>query len=301
MDERATILIVDDIPSNIQTLAAVLKDDYTLYFATSGAKALELCLQRPPDLVLLDVMMPGMDGFELCRRIKSEPLTCDVPVIFVTARSDVEDETLGLEAGAIDFVGKPISPPIVRARVRNHLQLKRQADMLRKLSFRDGLTGIANRRAFDEALDRAWRRGARTGTPVSLILLDVDHFKAYNDFYGHQGGDDCLREMAQLMAARAGRPDDLTARYGGEEFACLLPGTDAEGALTVGHSIIDALAERRLPHAASPTAGWITVSVGIASRVPDTADAPATLLAAADAALYQAKAGGRNRLCVSTL
>ncbi|CAO3417767.1 diguanylate cyclase domain-containing protein [Azospirillum doebereinerae] len=300
-ETRPKILVVDDIPSNVHVLSRILKDDYDIYFATDGEKALELVQRRLPDLVLLDIMMPGMDGYEVCSRIKADPATNDIPVIFISAKSEVEDETRGLEVGAIDFITKPISPPIVKARVRNHLLLKRQADLLRSLSFLDGLTGIANRRRFDETMEREWRRCARIQQPVSLVILDVDHFKAYNDHYGHQSGDECLRAVAEVLAERMKRPCDLVARYGGEEFICLLPETENSGAAQVAEWLRAAVADCGIPHAKSPVASCVTISLGVATMVPGSSRTPDQLAQAADQLLYQAKRAGRNRVQGATV
>jgi len=254
--DRPRILVVDDQPTNIQTLYQVLKGEYDVAMATDGQQAIALCQRRPPDLVLLDVVMPGIDGFEVCKRLKADSATRDVPVIFVTARDSTEDETQGLEVGAVDFITKPVNPPVVRARVRTHISLKRQADLLRSMAFNDGLTGVANRRWFDERLQVEWLRCRRNKLPMSLILLDLDHFKPYNDRYGHQAGDDCLRAVAAAMAARLGRPADLLARYGGEEFVCLLPETPMEGARAKADDFGRAVFELNIAHADSGTAPW---------------------------------------------
>lgn len=301
-EPRPRILIVDDVPSNIHVLAHILGDRYDIHFARDGRRALELVQARLPDLVLLDIMMPGgMDGFEVCERLKANSATRDIPVIFISARNEVEDETRGLEVGAIDFITKPISPPIVQARVRNHILLKRQADLLRRLSFIDGLTGIANRRHFDETLEREWRRCGRSNLPLSVIILDVDHFKAFNDRYGHQAGDDCLRAVARMMAEHAKRPGDLAARFGGEEFVCLLPETDAEGAMRVAERLRTRIEAEGIPHAASPVTPYVTISLGCASMVPPIDQAATRLLEKADQALYAAKREGRNRWRCETL
>ena len=294
-DERPRILVVDDQPTNIQTLYQVLKGEYDVAMATDGSQAIELCQRRPPDLVLLDVVMPGIDGFEVCRRLKTDPATRDVPVIFVTARDSTEDETLGLEVGAVDFIAKPVNPPVVRARVRTHVALKRQADLLRSMAFNDGLTGVANRRWFDERLQVEWLRCRRNKLPLSLILLDLDHFKAYNDRYGHQAGDDCLRAVAAAMKARLGRPADLLARYGGEEFVCLLPETPIEGARAKADDLGRAVLELAMPHADSATGGVVTISRGVATASPAVDGAQNELLQHADEKLYVAKRAGRNR------
>ncbi len=293
--EHPRILVVDDQPTNIQTLYQILKGDYDVSMATDGSQAISLCQRRPPDLVLLDVVMPGIDGFEVCRRLKADPATRDVPVIFVTARDSTEDETLGLEVGAVDFIGKPVNPPVVRARVRTQIELKRQTDILRSLAFNDGLTGVANRRWFDERLQVEWLRCRRNKLPLSLILLDLDHFKAYNDHYGHQAGDDCLRAAAAAMKSRLGRPADLLARYGGEEFVCLLPETPPDGARAKADDLGRAVFELGLPHVDSPTASVVSISRGVASAMPAVESSPAELLQRADEKLYVAKRSGRNR------
>lgn len=293
--ERPRILVVDDQPTNIQTLYQILKGDYDVSMATDGSQAITLCQRRPPDLLLLDVVMPGIDGFEVCRRLKADPATRDVPVIFVTARDSTEDETLGLEVGAVDFIGKPVNPPVVRARVRTHIELKRQTDILRSLAFNDGLTGVANRRWFDERLQVEWLRCRRNKLPLSLVLLDLDHFKSYNDRYGHQAGDDCLRAVAAAMKSRLGRPADLLARYGGEEFVCLLPETPPDGAHAKADDLGRAVFELGLPHMDSGTASVVTISRGVASAMPAVESSPAELLQRADEKLYVAKRAGRNR------
>lgn len=293
--ERPRILVVDDQPANIQTLYQVLKGDYDVAMATDGSQAIALCQRRPPDLVLLDVVMPGIDGFEVCKRLKADSATRDVPVIFVTARDSTEDETQGLEVGAVDFITKPVNPPVVRARVRTHVELKRQADFLRSMAFNDGLTGVANRRWFDERLQVEWLRCRRNKLPLSLILLDLDHFKAYNDHYGHQAGDDCLRAVAAAMKARLGRPADLLARYGGEEFVCLLPVCDLAGAHTVAQALLRAVRDLALVHEGSSVASVVTVSIGVASEVPRADEDPTALVKCADDHLYRAKTTGCNK------
>ena len=193
-------------------------------FATNGKEALRIAgSDRPPDLILLDVMMPQLDGYEICRRLKSEESTQNIPVIFVTVRDAVEDEARGLELGAIDYVTKPFNMPIVRARVRNHIELKRRGDDLEALSCLDGLTSIPNRRRFDEVLALEWRRSLRAETWLSLMMMDIDQFKAYNDHYGHPAGDSCIKQVARAIAGCLTRAGDFVARYGGEEFCAVLP------------------------------------------------------------------------------
>ncbi|MBA3033619.1 MAG: diguanylate cyclase [Gammaproteobacteria bacterium] len=301
LPSRPRLLIVDDQPINIQVLYQAFQADHEVFVATSGAQALDFCRGDPPDLILLDVMMPEMDGLEVCRRLKPDPGTADIPVIFVSAQQDPADETRALEAGGVDFITKPINRAVVRARVRTHLTLKAQADLLRSLAFIDGLTGVANRRRFDEHLQTEWRYCRRGAAPLTLIMIDIDHFKRYNDHYGHQAGDTCLVAVAAAIKKCLGRSHDLVARYGGEEFVCLLPDCGPAGAVRKAETLRQAVVALVIPHAASATAATITVTLGIASCIPDADTAADQLLAAADAALYAAKTAGRNRVCETAI
>ncbi len=294
---RPRLLVVDDQPVNVQALYQALSADHQVLMATSGEQGLALCQEKLPDLVLLDVVMPGIDGYEVCRRLKADELTQHIPVIFVTARSDEAAETRGLESGAVDFITKPINPPVVRARVKTHLTLKRQSDQLRQLVFVDGLTGAFNRRYFDDRLHSEWHRASRNQLPLSLLLIDIDHFKLFNDTYGHQAGDDCLRSVAQVLKAGLKRPADVIARYGGEEFACVLPETDLAGALAVGNQLEQAVRGLGIRHERSSSAPCVTISLGLAVRGPGSPDPAAELLARADRQLYRAKSDGRGRVC----
>jgi diguanylate cyclase (GGDEF)-like protein len=292
---RPRLLVVDDQPINIQALYQAFSADHQVFMATSGAQALVVCADQQPDLVLLDVVMPGMDGFEVCRRLKADAATRDIPVIFVTAHHDEAAETGGLDAGAVDFISKPINPKIVRARVQTHLTLKAQSDLLRRWVYIDGLTGVFNRRHFDERMESEWGRAVRHATPLSVVLVDVDFFKRYNDRYGHQAGDDCLRRVAQALAGSVQRPGDLVARYGGEEFVCLLPDTELAGALTLAERLRQQVAGLGIEHADSAVAPVVTVSLGACCRPAGVEGSAAALLREADAQLYLAKSLGRNR------
>ncbi|MBI5256658.1 MAG: diguanylate cyclase [Burkholderiales bacterium] len=299
---RSRLLVVDDQPANVQTLYQALAADHQIFVATHGEQALKLVREKQPDLVLLDVVMPGMDGFEVCRRLKADPGTVDLPVIFVTAHSDDNEETRGLNAGAVDFITKPINPAVVRARVKTHLTLKHQSDLLRQMAFVDGLTGVFNRRYFDDRLQQEWLRAVRHGSPLSVVLIDIDHFKHFNDTYGHQAGDDCLRRVAQVLAAGLNRPGDLLARYGGEEFACILPETDAAGALELARRMGLLVKDLGIEHSGSPSHQVLTISLGVAGRdaLPpgEAGGSAAELLASADRQLYRAKHLGRDQACV---
>ncbi|MBI2381236.1 MAG: diguanylate cyclase [Gammaproteobacteria bacterium] len=292
--DLATILVVEDCAPNIRLLAEVLQPEYRITFATNGQDALERLREQVPDMVLLDVMLPDMDGYEICRRIKNAPETQDVPVIFLTAMRMEEHETRGLELGAVDYICKPYSPGVVRARVKAHMDLKRHRDALRELALADGLTGIANRRRFDEFLAMEWGRAIRESAPISLMLIDIDHFKPLNDELSHAAGDDCLRRVARILESCVRRPADLIARYGGDEFAAVLPKTAGLGALRIGEVMRERVAGEAIAHGHSPVAGHVTVSVGIASTTPERHARVPLLLETADKALYEAKRGGRN-------
>jgi len=247
--------------------------------------------------VLLDVSMPGMDGFEVIHAIRASEQTHDLPVIFITGMLDAADEERGLLLGAADFVHKPIRPAILRARVMAHLRLARQRDELAALASIDGLTGIANRRSFDQALEHQARQAARSGDALAVCLFDVDHFKQYNDHYGHGAGDEALRIVAARLRGFARRSGDLAARYGGEEFVLLLPGCPDPA--EVMNTICSDIAGAQIPHERSPTADWLTVSGGGVVMRGDPLPAPHEALALADQLLYRAKAEGRNRVLVS--
>ena len=293
---RPTVLIVDDSEVNAQALGTVLSDMCDIFVGTSGYEALSLAASRAPDLILLDVMMPGMDGYQVCAQLKADSATAQTPVIFVTAKDDAEDEARGLELGAIDYITKPLKAPIVRARVRNHLELKRYRDILENLSIKDALTGVANRRRLDESLSHEWRRALRSLSPLSYILVDIDAFKAYNDNYGHPAGDECLRRVSRALAGATRRFTDLVARYGGDEFACVLPITDRHGASILGNRLRATVEALKMPHGHSPVANCVTVSVGVATLVPTGAIPLSALTETADRHLYEAKRAGRNRV-----
>lgn len=413
--QGCALLIVDDTPANIGVLRTLLKPrGHQIFAATSGQAALDIAAQVPLDLILLDVCMPEMDGFETCRRLKASSHSAAVPVIFVSARTDSCDVVQGFSLGAADYINKPVRVEEALARIDAQLQLRRhlrvqreqaermraivshmaeglllvdaelrvrtanpaaeqlfgcsagqlsgqslhsllqgptgnsqlelrpgrqalqarrldgetlhielnlsplpgQVDLqlalchdiseykrseqsLRRLAEVDALTQLANRRHFDHVLEQAWQGAVLAQEPLSLLLLDVDHFKQYNDGLGHQAGDRCLQAIGQLLQAQSSQPGapagTLAARYGGEEFALILPG-DMATALQWGEALRNALLARQLPHPASSAGPWVTVSIGCASRVPKTEARIAELFQAADQAMYEAKRSGRNRV-----
>jgi len=295
------LLVVDDQPVNIQVMYQAFGADYQVFMATSGEQALSICKTNPPDLVLLDVVMPGIDGFEVCKRLKADAMTSNIPVIFVTGHNDPAEETHGLSLGAVDFITKPVNPDVVRARVKTQLTLKFQSDLLRKLVFLDGLTGVYNRRYFDQQLGMEWARAARGNTPLSLLMIDVDYFKRFNDRYGHQDGDECLRQVASTLKESLKRPADLVARYGGEEFACILPDTTFDDAMIVAKALENQVRAQKIRHDASDAATVVTVSIGLATRVLTSEGDAKALIGMADAQLYAAKQSGRGRVCSKVL
>ncbi len=299
--EPARILAVDDEPINLALLSETLGSRYEVHTATSGTKALELARENPPDLLLLDVVMPEMDGYETLTRWKADERTRDIPVIFVTGRNAASDQIQGLSAGAVDYITKPFEMPVVLARMETHLTLKRKSDLLSKLASLDTLTEIGNRRSFDDCLRREWRRCLRAKESLSVGMIDIDGFKLFNDTYGHGAGDTCLREVAQALLTGLRREGDHVARYGGEEFAVILPVTPLEGAVTVAESLRTRVEALAIDHRTSPTGNIVTISVGVADAMPTSDLEPAALVAAADRELYRAKRAGRNRVCHASL
>lgn len=420
---QTTILIVDDAPDSLELLNEMLRSEgYHTFVANSGKRAIALAERVQPDLILLDVLMPGMDGFETCRHLKAHPETTGIPVIFISGCSTTDDVVSGFDHGAVDYISKPVRLPEVRARVRSQLQMqsssehqkrqtrrlrmivegmdeglmlvgadgriqyanpaserflgcketelagrplaallaepaandyaayfdrrdaallercrgtrevllqqadgslrpmdlnlspmaageqlyvallhdishhKRSETALQQAALADPLTGIANRRQFDACLEKEWQRAIRTARPLSLLVLDVDHFKLYNDLLGHAAGDVCLQAVAGKLQAHALRATDLAARYGGEEFVLLLPDTPHPGAAKIAESIRADIERLRVPNPRSSTSDFVTVSVGAATFVPTQFDDIHSLFLAADRAMYDAKAAGRNQV-----
>lgn len=306
------VLIADDSRANRTLIAQyVTEAGHEVSLAEDGLEAVRLFKDRMPDLVIMDVIMPRLDGLGATRRIRRLCRLRDlwIPIILLTARNEDEDLAVGIEAGADDYLIKPVSPVVLQAKLKAmqriatmRTQLERANAELRALSGQDGLTGIANRRRFDEQIRLEWRRCRRDGYPLALVLADVDYFKRYNDHYGHLQGDDCLIAVAGALKRCVQRAGDLVARYGGEEFAILLPNTDSAGAACVAERVRAAVEALQLPHAASDTAPVVTLSMGVAVFTPQQLGeaTPEDLIHHADQALYQAKAQGRNRVTVNT-
>ena len=295
-DAPPIVLVVDDDATSILTIAELLHPEFQVRFAGSATEALEIIPQLRPDLILLDVIMRDMDGYQLCTRLKKDLSTSGIPIIFITGLQEPEAESYGLELGAADYVTKPFNSNVVRARVRNQIELKIARDRLLALAATDDLTGLFNRRAFDVALEREYKRMARINAPLSLIMTDVDHFKAFNDCYGHIAGDECLRQIAKVFGHLMNRPADLTARYGGEEFVCVLPDTTLQGSVAIAESILTSVRALAVPHSGSLIASIVTVSLGVASETCVQNGTGERLLQNVDAAMYRAKSAGRNRI-----
>ena len=290
------VLVADDDAINRMVLGELLKPEYTVILAKNGTQTLERAARHAPDLILLDVMMPDMDGYETLRRLREDPQTAHIAVIFISGLDRPEDEANGLRMGVADYIAKPFNATVVMARVALHLQVVRQRRMLERLAHVDGLTELANRRRFDEVYESEWLRASRSKRPLSLALLDIDGFKLYNDHYGHPAGDRALRAVARSASNGMRRPADLAARYGGEELVLLMPDTDAAQAQQVVCGICDEIAELNIEHAASTVAPILTVSVGGATLVDHAAENTSSMFEAADAHLYRAKQTGRNRI-----
>lgn len=293
--KKPEILIVDDQPLNLQLLSRVLSEEFDLRVARSGQKALEIAFGEDiPDLILLDINMPDIDGYEVCKLLKGDVRTQSIAIIFITARTSVEDEEKGFLLGAADYITKPFSPVVVRARVRNHINLKIRTDILESVAHTDSLTAVSNRRSYDEYLPDMWNHCMRSGSSLSVLMMDIDHFKAYNDTYGHGSGDECLRQVAQTIDRSVKRSLEFFGRYGGEEFVAVLPDVDCESAMILAEQLRAEVQSLAIEHSASSVAPVVTISIGCASIIPTAAYLPASLTEAADSALYVAKKEGRN-------
>ena len=296
MSGMQKVLVADDDAINRQVLGELLKPEYTVLLAKNGEQALDLAARHAPDLLLLDVVMPDMDGYEVLGRLRADPQTEHISVIFISGLDRPEDEANGLNMGASDYIAKPFNATVVTARVALHLQVVRQRRMLERLANIDGLTELANRRRFDEVFAAEWQRARAGARPLSLALLDIDCFKQYNDQYGHPAGDRVLRSVARSAASFMRRPTDLAARYGGEELVMLMPDTDAAQAQHLVGCIRQAILELTIAHGASQVAPVLTVSVGGATLRDFDAETAPELLQAVDQQLYRAKHAGRNRV-----
>jgi diguanylate cyclase (GGDEF)-like protein len=333
INPQKEIVVVDDAPLNLRLLVNILSEQgYKVRPVNNGAMAIEAIHASPPDIILLDILLPEMDGYQVCQQLKLDPRTQEIPVIFLSAINQGIDKANAFKIGGADYITKPFEAEEVIARIEHQLNLRslqikllQQNHQLRqeirdrqrveqklrasqaalekanitleRLATLDGLTGVANRRKFDEYLREEWRRMRREKQPLSLIMGDVDYFKQYNDTYGHPAGDTCLKAIAKAIKSMIKRPADLVARYGGEEYAIILPNTCCAGAIQVAESIRTSVHQLQLPNVESKVSKFVTLSLGVTSLIPQPSIPPYKLVAAADEALYIAKKQGRDRVC----
>jgi two-component system, chemotaxis family, response regulator WspR len=319
---QVRVLLVDDQVFVAEAVRRMLTrhPDVTFLSERQPEQALAVAIAWKPTVILLDLVMPGMHGFDLVSLFRATEATRDVPIIMLSASEEARQKAQGFALGANDYLVKLPDPLELLARVRYHSRAYRtllERDQafaalreseqrlaaanvqLKRLAEADSLTGIANRRRFDTVLQLEWQRALRTRRPLSLLICDVDCFKAYNDTYGHVMGDDCLQKVAGILNANLRRPADIAARYGGEEFALILPETEREGAIVVAHGCVEQIRELGLPHSRSDAASTVTISVGVATMVPAASEAAPALIAMADRAMYMAKEAGRNQVRAS--
>ena len=297
--KKPTILVVDDMTTTLLLLHDLLKDTYEVKIAKSGTKALEI-LESPNDidLILLDIEMPDINGYDVCKRIKNNEQTKNIPVIFVTARNSEEDEEYGLNLGAIDYITKPFNKTITKLRLKNYLELKMKNDMLEKLSMYDGLTNIRNRRFFDETFEKTFNEIKRDKKSLAVLMIDIDFFKPYNDNYGHGQGDETLRKVAKALEKTIKRASDFVARYGGEEFVILLKDINKDGVEAVANNLLNAVRELKITHEFSKIENYVTVSIGASFYNSSSDITKLELLLKADEALYNVKNSGRNNFAI---
>jgi diguanylate cyclase (GGDEF)-like protein len=295
--EKNSVLIVDDEKANIMALTLILSPEYTVYAAKNGIDAIEVAKEHLPDVILLDILMPDMDGYEVLAALKRCDETCEIPVIFVTGLVSTDDEEKGLRIGAADYISKPFSPAIIRLRVNNQIQMQNQLSMIRHLSMTDQLTSVPNRRNFDYRMSLEWNHAKRNRVPLSIFLVDLDNFKIYNDTFGHLQGDSALQAVAMTIMQQLRRSNDFVARWGGEEFVVLLPATSEAGAMDIAEHIRENIEKMKIP-CTDIAAEHVTASVGVNTFVPDNEHSLGDFIDGADKALYKAKAAGKNRVCL---
>ncbi len=321
------ILIIDDVPVTRKIIESFLKDGghTDIIQAESAENAFHILglyaesdgSRQPIDLILMDIVLQGVDGIEACRLIKNDQRSAHIPIVIITAYTSAEHIETAFKAGAIDFLPKPINKLELHARVRSILHFKSEVDRLRerekhlvettlqleranvlleRLSNSDGLTGIPNRRYFDYMFKKLLASGTRLAIPISLLLMDIDNFKLYNDTYGHLAGDDCLKLISGAIHDTIKRESDFIARYGGEEFVIVLFGVEPKTAAELAENIREHIFGLKIPHSASSVSGWVTVSIGVVSCIPEPSVSPEKMIDRADKALYAAKSHGKNQV-----
>jgi len=297
-NKKEKILVVDDNKENINILMDLFRDQYKIVPAIHPKRALEIAASDPPpDIILLDILMPDMDGYEVCNILKNSENTKNIPIIFITAVSEVMDAAKGFALGAVDYITKPFHPPMVRARVDMQLNLKRKQELLEEYAFIDALTEIPNRRRLEEVFDKELKRAIRSNLPLSVLMIDIDFFKKYNDKYGHGQGDRTLKILAKTIQKSLQRAGDFTARYGGEEFIVILPYTDQEQTKHIADMILTNIQQQKIEHSESPITPYVTASIGCHTVLPAMVEkTPEAIIEITDKALYQAKKNGRNQI-----
>lgn len=292
-DKKHTVLIVDDEVHNIDVLCGILGSEYELKVAKNGRMAIGMALKHNPSLILLDVIMPDMTGFEVLEEFNKNDLIRDIPVIFITGMDSSEDEEKGLLLGAVDYIKKPFINSIVRLRVQMHIKVIEQMHTIEQLGMIDALTNISNRRCFDHQSNIEWNRAIREKTPISILMIDIDKFKDFNDKYGHKHGDMVLKGVADIIIKTLKRSGDLASRWGGEEFSVLLPNTALIGALEIAEQIRANIENLKISCINDKNAK-VTISIGVNSVRPDVGSLIDDFISKADKALYAAKEAGRN-------
>ena len=316
---KITVLLIDDQAMIAEAVRRALssEEDISFHYCQDPTKALKYALEINPTVILQDLVMPEIDGLTMLRHFREDKTCSKTPIIVLSTSEDATTKSDAFKLGANDYLVKLPDKIELIARIRYHSQayinqlerdeafraleesreqLARANRSLQKLSSHDSLTGIANRRFFDETLKKEWKSSLRSKTPISLVMLDIDFFKLYNDHYGHQGGDNCLKKVARGLDSALHRETDFLARYGGEEFSAVLPNTDLKGALRVAEEMRLAVKALRIEHAKSKVSDIVSISLGVSSEIPQLGSEPEILIAAADQALYKAKENGRDRV-----
>ena len=297
-EEKNSILIVDDDALNITALTDMLGPDYKIFMAKDGKEAIEAAKELRPDLILLDIVMPEMDGHQVITALKRMDETREIPIIFLTGLENAVAEEVSLVLGAADYITKPYVPELIKLRIQNQMQIVNQMRVIYHLSITDELTQMSNRNYFNERMAQDWQRAVRESKWISILMIDVDNFKSYNDAYGHLQGDIVLQAVAEILKKHAKRATDMAARWGGEEFVMVLPNTGAAGAALLAENIRKDVEKMTITRKEGNKA-QITVSIGINSVMPDGKSAMNLFISDADKALYRAKESGRNKVCVA--
>jgi len=295
--KKHKILVVEDSRINQEVIFRILKQDNKMLLAKDGVEGLEMAVSEQPDLILLDILLPKMDGFTVLTELKKNELTHTIPVIIISGKANPDDEVKGLRLGAVDYITKPYHDIVVKTRIETQLKILRQIRLIEELGFIDMLTNIPNRRQFDRHLTREWNRALREQTSISILMIDVDHFKIYNDTHGHPQGDIALQTVADAIVTSLKRSIDIAARWGGEEFSVLLPNTELEGAMKVAEEIRKNVEDSIIPNDYGQEGHNVTISIGVAPMLPSSDNSISQFVQQADKALYKAKDEGRNTVC----